>query len=177
MQERRTPVRRWLLPFTQDVNLPAIEAALRLAQMSDATLIGLSLIVTPPKRRVRLEYIQQSQDFLEALRHKARRLKVSCECYEAYTSDPLERITTLTYELACEELVLMSKGKHTLLLRPQETQPLLLHPPTSLVLVRLPTRSPQHFHLQFGQRWRSWWQRARVLVRTFIWEGKEISQN
>jgi hypothetical protein len=149
--------------------------------MSNVTLVGLSLVVTPPRRQVRLEYIQQSQDFLEALRHKARRMQVACECYEAYTSNPLEHITTLTSKLACEELVLMSKGKHTLLLQPQETQSLLLHPPTSLVLVHFPKHPPQHFRVWFDQQWRSWWQRTRgthgALAETFLWESKEISQS
>lgn len=152
MQEKRTTVRRWLLPFTRDVDMPALATALHLAEVSDATLVALSLIVVPEGRRVRLEWIQQSKDFLEALRYKAQRLHVPFESHEVYTSNPPEQIATLTRELACDGLILMSKGKQTLLLRPPEALPLLLHPPTSLVLVRLPIRSLRRFHTWFGRR-------------------------
>src|SRR5260370_774174 len=69
----KTP--RWLLPFTHGVDTAAIEYAVRLAESAGATLVPVSLISAPPKG-ARLEHIQQSKDFLEAVQHKAERFQV-----------------------------------------------------------------------------------------------------
>ena len=65
---------RWLLPFTYGVDMRAIDAVVRFAQSAGATLVPVSLILVPHERRARearLEHIQQSKGFLEAVQHKA----------------------------------------------------------------------------------------------------------
>src|SRR5713101_195830 len=82
--EEMTKTTRLLLPFTHGVEMDTIEAAVLLAASHHATLVPLSLILTPQTRGkgVRLEYIQQSKDFLEAVRHKASRHHVPLERFE-----------------------------------------------------------------------------------------------
>ncbi len=136
----------WLLPFTQDVDLPAIDAVLRLAQARGVTLIAVSLISTAGKqweRGVRLELIQQSNDFLGATRHKARRLRIPLKWSELYTPNASTRLLTLAGELNCERTIVVSRGTNVLLLAKQEMQQLLQNLPDSLVLVRLPDRAAQ----------------------------------
>ncbi len=135
-QEESRKARRWLLPFTTGVDLPTIASALRLADVGGATLVAVSFLAMPDGRGVRLELIQQSKDFLEAIRSKALRLSIPSECYEVFTSDVLASITTQIRDLACDSLVLASKGEEVLLLHKQEMQQLVLRPPASLVLVR-----------------------------------------
>lgn len=142
-QKVNNRTRRWLLPFTSGIDLPTIEAALCLAEGGGATLVAVSFVSTPGERRsqaVRLELIQQSKDFLEACHYKALRLSLSIECYEVYTCDVLESIATQCHDLACEGLVLASRGRETLLLRTSEMQQLLLKPPCALVFLRFPQR-------------------------------------
>jgi len=57
---------RWLLPFTFGVDMRAIDYAVSLAGSAGATLVPVSLISAPAKG-ARLEHIQQSKDFLEAV--------------------------------------------------------------------------------------------------------------
>jgi CheY-like chemotaxis protein len=87
----KTP--RWLLPFMHGVDMRAIEYTVRLAESAGATLIPVSLITAPPKG-ARLEHLQQSKDFLEAVQHKAARYLVPVERYEVFTADAQQSITT-----------------------------------------------------------------------------------
>jgi hypothetical protein len=139
-EEESRKGRRWLLPFTSGVDLPAIASALRLADMGGATLVAVSFIATPDGRGVRLEHIQQSKDFLEAIRHKAFRLSIPVECHEVFTGDILASIATQIRNLACDRLVLASEGERAFFLQKQEMQQLVLSPPATLVLLRF---SPQ----------------------------------
>src|SRR5207248_5017010 len=75
-QEDTMETRRCLLPFTHGVNMQAIDYAVSLAGSSGATLVAVSLVSVPqaPRPRgARLEHIQQSKDFLEAVKWKATR--------------------------------------------------------------------------------------------------------
>ena len=135
-QEENRKARRWLLPFTTGVDLPTIASALRLAETGGATLVAVSFLATPDGHGARLELIQQSKDFLEATRHKALRLSIPSERYEVFTSDVLESMATQIRDLACDSLVLASRGQKALLLQTQEMQQLVLRPPASLVLLR-----------------------------------------
>jgi hypothetical protein len=131
---------RWLLPFTHGVDLPAIDDVLRLAKGSEATLVAASLVAVPDKSRsrgARLEDIQQSKDFLEAVKWKAARLEVPVERYEIFTVDAMHSLATLTHELGCDRIVLVSRGGQSLLLDAHEMKRLLLEPPVSLVVLRL----------------------------------------
>src|SRR5438874_1926683 len=73
--EEMAETTRLLLPFTHGVEMDTIEAAVLLAASHHAALVPLSLILAPQTRGkgVRLEHVQQSKDFLEAVQHKAFR--------------------------------------------------------------------------------------------------------
>src|SRR5258706_12417708 len=157
----KTP--RWLLPFTQGVDMRAIACVLCLAESAGATLVAVSLISAPPKG-ARLEHIQQSKDFLEATQHQAARFQVPVERYEVFTVDALQSLTTLVHEKRCEGIVLVTGGEHSRLLRDEEVKHLLIKSPAALVLVRLSppaaglTSSP-HPAARVLSWWRGLWGR------------------
>src|SRR6185312_8373557 len=100
---------RLLLPFTHGVDIFAIEQAILLAKSLDATLIPLSLIRAPQERRVRgarLEHIQQSKDFLEAVKYKAARYGVDVQRFEVFTADIAQGINIVAKEQQCEGILL-----------------------------------------------------------------------
>lgn len=154
----KTP--RWLLPFTFGVDMRAIDYAVSLAQSVGATLVPVSLVSTPAKG-ARLEHIQQSKDFLEAVQHQAERSQVAVERYEVFTQDVLQSIRTLVSELPCDSIIVVTNGAHTHLLQDAEVKRLLLEPPAALVLIRLPgaPRSVPTFRL--GSWFLSWLRRLR----------------
>lgn len=140
----------------------AIDFAVRLAENARATLIPVSLISTPT-RGVRLEHIQQSKDFLEAVKYKAARLHVPLERYEVFTPNVQQSLTTLVRERLCDGIVLVTDGERARLMRDEEVKQLLLEPPVSLVLIRLShrsgeladSRSSAGFLAQLRGRWQS----------------------
>ena len=92
---------RLLLPFTHGVNMYAIEQAILLAKSLEATLIPLSVIHVPQEGRsrgARLEHIQQSKDFLEAVKYKAARYGVPVERFEVFTADIVQSINIVANE-------------------------------------------------------------------------------
>ena len=134
----KTP--RWLLPFTFGVDMAAIDSVISLAASAGVTLLPVSLVSSPPGG-ARLEHIQQSKDFLEAVQYKAARLRVPLERYEVFTSDVLESLALLVRERRCDGIVLVTDGEHTRLMQDEEVKHLFVEPPTALVLIRLPARS------------------------------------
>ncbi len=95
---------RWLLPFTHEVDMRAIDYLVSLAENNGATLIPVLLVSVPNESRsggARLEHIQQSKDFLEAVQYKAARLQVPLERYEVFTSDVIQSITMLCSYVTC----------------------------------------------------------------------------
>lgn len=137
-------VPRWLLPFTHGVDMGAIDAVVRFAQSAEATLVPVTLIAVPHERRsrgARLEHIQQSKDFLEAVQFKAARLEVPVERYEVFTGDVLQSIALLVQDLGCDSIVLVTSVQQEMLLHASELKRLLMEPPASLVLMRLPART------------------------------------
>jgi hypothetical protein len=135
---------RWLLPFTHGVDMGAIDSVVRFAQSAGATLVPVTLIAVPHERRsrgVRLEHIQQSKDFLEAVQFKAARLEVPVERYEVFTGDVLQSIALLVQDLRCDSIVLVTSEQQEMLLRASELKRLLMEPPAPLVLMRLPART------------------------------------
>jgi hypothetical protein len=138
----KTP--RWLLPFTFGVDMRAMDYAVCLAESAGATLVPVSL-VSAPAGGARLEHIQQSKDFLEAVQNKAERYQVPIERYEVFTVDVLQSLTELVREMRCDGIVLVTSGEHTRLMQHEEVKHLLIKPPTALVLIRLPVRSGTRF--------------------------------
>ncbi len=110
----KTP--RWLLPFTHGMDMYAIDQAVRLADSAGATLVPVSLISAQPTG-TRLEPIQQSQDFLEAVKYKAERFQVPVERYEVFTTDVQQSLTTIVRERHCDRIVLVTGSEHSCLLQ------------------------------------------------------------
>ncbi len=149
----KTP--RWLLPFTFGVDMAAIDFAVRLAESAGATLLPVSLVSSPP-RGARLECIQQSKDFLEAVQNKAARLQVPLERYEVFTPDVLRSLATLVREMRCDGIVLVTDGEHSRLMQDEEVKRLLVESPAALVLIRLPAHSRSTPAPRLRARFLSW---------------------
>jgi hypothetical protein len=148
---------RWLLPFTHGVDMRAIDDIVRLAENAGAMLVAVSLVSIsqwPWSGGARLEHIEQSKDFLEALQYKAARHGISIERYEVFTTDVMQSITLLTQEMQCEGIILVTGGWKTLLLQEHEMKHLLTEPPATLMLIRLPMATCRTSPL--STRFRSW---------------------
>ncbi len=146
---------RWLLPFTWGVDLVALDAVVRLAESAGATLVPVSLVCCPPKG-ARLEHIQQSKDFLEAVQCKAARYQVAVERYEVFTVDVFQSLKVLVQTMHCTGIVLVTTGEHTRFIQDEEVKHVLLTPPAALVLIRLPARSGSALTPRLGARLLSW---------------------
>src|SRR6266516_361467 len=153
---------RWLLPFTWGIDMRAIDAVVSLAEGGGATLVAVSLVSAPDKpgsRGVRLEHIQQSKDFLEAVKWKAARLEVTVERHEVFAVDVMQSITTLTRELHCDAIVLVSRGEREALLHAHQLKRLLEEPPVSLLVLRLATQAERVPGGHLGTRILAWLRR------------------
>ncbi len=131
---------RWLVPFTWGIDMQAIDAIVRMADESAATLVAISLVSRPEKPEhagLRPEHLQQSRDFLEAIRWKADRFGVALESYEVFTIDAVQSIMMLTHEMRCNAIVLASRSGREALLETHQLKRLLEQPPASLLVLRL----------------------------------------
>ncbi len=150
--------RRWLLPFTHGVDMRAIDDVVRLAENAGAMLVAVSLVsVSQRSAGVRLEHLEQSKDFLEALQYKAVRHGVPIERYEVFTANVVQSITLLSCQLQCEGIIVVAGGGKTLLLQDHEMKHLLTEPPTTLILIRRRPVGTQTFYLR--TRFLAWLQR------------------
>ncbi|HEV2579470.1 MAG TPA: hypothetical protein VGT44_01350 [Ktedonobacteraceae bacterium] len=133
---------RLLLPFSHGVEIDTIEAAVLLAASHHATLVPLSLIRSPQTRGkgARLEHIQQSKDFLEAVQQKALRHGVPFERFEVFTSDALQSISVLVHQLMCDGVVIALRGRNGSLLHVEMIEQLKAMKPCPLYLLYLPSR-------------------------------------
>ncbi len=150
---------RWLLPFTHGVNMRAIDYAVSLAQNAGARLVAVSLVSVPQEPQssgARLEHIQQSKDFLEAVKWKAARYEVPTERYEAFTGNVLQSITLLVDNQDCDSIILVTSEKKGVLLEANEVKRLLEAPPASLLLICLPAQRVRMSKGQLGSRFLSW---------------------
>ncbi len=119
--------KRFLLPFTNDVDVKALHHVLQLAKIHNATLVALALIPLSKQQRpenIRLEYIQQAQDFLAVLHTQASIHSVRIEKYELYTYDVLESISRYTQSLHCQRILLSYEGEKAHFLHHHEAQQL-----------------------------------------------------
>ena len=175
---------RWLLPFTHGVDMRAIDYLVSLAKNNRATLIPVSLVSVPNESRsrgARLEHIQQSKDFLEAVKYKAARFQVPVERYEVFTSDAIQSITMLVHDLHCDGIVMVAIEHKEVLLRAHELKQLLVEPPASLVLIRLPAHPQETRAFYLGAGLLSWLRRLwrhRVSKRPMknTLEAESVSQ-
>ncbi|HLL80873.1 MAG TPA: hypothetical protein VKT25_15295 [Ktedonobacteraceae bacterium] len=132
--------RRWLVPFTWGLDMQALDAVISLAEGGRAALVAVSLISRPDRpgsRGPRLEAIQQSKDFLEAIWLKAEKAGVPIERHEVITVNVLQSICLLTSELHCGAVVLVSRGEHEALLHSSQLKHILADPPAALLVLRL----------------------------------------
>ncbi len=137
---------RLLLPFTHGVDCFAIEQAIRLAKSIGATLIPLSIIFVPEECRLRgarLEHIQQSKDFLEAVKYKAARIGVPLERFEVFTPNIVQSINIVAREQGCEGILLFVEGKQGVLLQADEIKHLMDKAACKLYVMRLQSDGSQ----------------------------------
>jgi hypothetical protein len=121
-------MKKMLLPFTQCVDMDAIEDAVRLAKSHNAVLVPLSLMYVSEKswkKGPRLEQVQQSKDFLEAVRCKAAKYGVQTQRFEVTTSNVTESINLLNQELGCDAVQVFVRPRGTVLLQAREIKDLL----------------------------------------------------
>lgn len=133
-----------LLPFTHGVEMDALEYAVLLAKSHQVTLIALALIQLSETRRsrgARLEHIQQTKDFLEAMRHKAAKHAVSLERYEVFTSNIVQSIRMLAQQMECDGIILFARGEDSILLSTVEVERLMKQEACPLYLIRLPSKN------------------------------------
>ncbi len=97
---------RLLLPFTEEIDPLALDYAVQIAKQHQATLVLLALIPVRPHRNVRLECIQQAQDFLVLTNRKASRQGVPIEMTQIYTRDAVRSIEAFASEMHCEAVLL-----------------------------------------------------------------------
>ena len=135
---------RLLLPFTHGVEMETLEAAVQLAASHHATLVPLSLIPVPQARGkgARLEHIQQSKDFLEAVQQKALLHGISLERFEAFTSDIAQSIVLLVSRLECDGMILTLRGRKGSLLSAKMIEQIMVIGPCQLYLIYLPAGEP-----------------------------------
>jgi hypothetical protein len=150
---------RLLLPFTHGVNILAIEQAILLAKSLDATLIPLAVIHVPQERRAkgaRLEHIQQSKDFLEAVKYKAARYDVPVERFEVFTSDNVHSINIVAREQMCEGILLFLRGKNSVLLQEDEIKRLLKTAVSKLFVLHMQSINNKGSAQTFRERLANW---------------------
>ncbi|WP_052888789.1 universal stress protein [Thermogemmatispora carboxidivorans] len=159
--------RRWLLPFSWEVDVEAIDAIVRLAALEGASLIALSLLpgaTTRSPQQLRAEYWQQSLDFLEVVRWKRQRYGVQGEAYELLSEDLGESIVSFAHEFACDRVLVIRRPHGDALLPAPQVQRLLREGLVPLMLLYWPE---QPAGLSLVQRLRSWLKAHRpgALVR------------
>ena len=131
---------RFLLPFVHGVDMRAIEQAILLAKGHEAVLVPLVLIYVPEENRAkgaRLEHIQQSRDFLEAIKFKAARYDVPIERLEVFTSDIVQSINLVATEMACEGILLFLGRNNGILLHYDQIKHLVEMPTCKLYIMHL----------------------------------------
>lgn len=146
---------RLLLPFLHGVDIPAIEQAVCLAKSMDAVLIPLVLLPLPAHRRsrvVRLDYLQQSNDFLEVVRLKAAAFDVPIERLEVMTEDVVRSISILAGEMDCDGIVLCMSRKDGVLLPGAIIANLLLEATCKFYVIRLQPQGHKTSGQGFRQR-------------------------
>ena len=150
---------RFLLPFVHGVDKFAIEQAILLAKSHQAMLVPLVLIHVPEERRkkgVRLEYLQQSKDFLETVKQKADWYSVQIERLEVFTSDVVQSINLVASEMECEGILLFVSQKGGILLQLHEIKRLMEMLVRKLYVLRLPTNEHVNFVQELHQRFSHW---------------------
>jgi hypothetical protein len=138
--------------------MDTIEAAVLLAASHHATLVPLSLILSPQAsgKGVRLEHIQQSKDFLEAMQQKALRHHVPLERFEVFTGDVVQSMLVLVDQLGCDGILLALRGRNGSLLGTGTIEQLLAMRSCPLYLIYLPS-GESSWMSRLRERVSHWW--------------------
>lgn len=176
-------IKRFLLPFTHGIDMCALEQAIRFAKACDATLVPLALIRIPQERQrkgVRLEHIQQSKDFLEAVKHKATKFGVPVERFEIFTSDVVQSINAFTEEIECEGILLFIGGESGILLEISEIKRLMEMGSCKLYVLHMPANTGKKHLEQLHKLVSNWLPKNRkqqdVLIEAQHCSGGETDQ-
>jgi hypothetical protein len=145
---------RLLLPFTHGVNCLALDYAVKLAKSRNAVLVPLSLIpvrADKSSKGARLEFIQQSQDFLASVQYRAAQLSVPVEVSEVYTADVIGSIKDVVYNKNCDGVLLFLHSGVGVLLNTLEVKHIMTEIAGTHNIIHLPTRahSPQTLMQRF----------------------------
>jgi hypothetical protein len=163
-----------LLPFTYGIDMHVLEYAVLIAQGRNASLVPLSLIYMPKGHHgggARLEHIQQSKDFLEAVKHKAARYDVPIERFEVFTVDIVESIIIHARKMECEDILLFVRDGEGILLQTHEIKQLMELGAFKLSIISLPSRAGK----QSSWTWPRWlfnWLRRKRHEES-KWQGQE----
>lgn len=157
---------RLLLPFTSGVEMDVLDSLVRFASHQHATLIPLSLIPLPAKKRkgVRLEHLQQSKDFLEAVHYKAERHQLPTESAELFTRDVVESILAYAERLYCDGILLAARPPCGSLLDMETIRRILQAHPCALFVAYFPARKRGN-----------WLRKGRAYLARW-WPGKQERQ-
>ena len=131
---------RLLLPFTHGVHTLALEYGVMFAKSCNATLVPVSLLpVSKESRGPRLEHIQQSQDFLVAVQHKAARHSVPTEPVELFTSDVVGSIKAALRDMHCDGILLFMRDGDGILLHVNEVEHVMTGVASKRHIIHLPS--------------------------------------
>lgn len=130
--------------------MSAIGYALIQAQNEHATLVALSLIQQQRGKAIRLEHIQQSKDFLEAVYYKAAKSQVAIERIEMYTQDAVKSIQAYAQEMKCSGILLFARKGTGVLLSTDEIKRIMMQEHRPLYFIQLVSQPG---------RWSRWFSR------------------
>ncbi len=150
---------RFLLPFEHGVDKFAIEQAILLTKSHSATLVPFVLFYLPEERRkkgVRLEYLQQSMDFLETVKQKADWHSVQTEKLEAFTGDVVQSINLVASEMECDGVLLFVSQKGGILLQIEHIKGIIEKPVCKLYIIHPPKGEAQSYVQAFCLRFSHW---------------------
>jgi hypothetical protein len=136
-----------LLPFTHGIDMNVLEYAVLLAKSRKATLVPLALVSKPRSGRVRLEHVQQSKDFLEAVQHISARYDVPVERFEVFTGDIVQSINIVADEMKCEAILIFVCDGDGILLQTREIKHLMEQATHNFYVIRLPSKGNRRFAL------------------------------
>lgn len=131
---------RLLLPFTGEINTQAINCAIQIAVNRQAILVPVALVPVRPNGRIRLEFLQQAQDFLEFTRHKAERQGVPVEPVHISTGNTALSIEAIAGEMECEAVLIFLCNTAEVLLGHAEIRTLMDHSNCNMLIVLFPEK-------------------------------------
>ena len=104
----------------------------------------------------RLEYLQQSNDFLETVKQKADWYSVQIERLEVITSDVVQSINLVAIEMECEGILLFINHKGGILLQLHEIKRLMEMPACKLYVSHLPSHERVNFAHELRRHFSHW---------------------